>query len=127
MIFIYLFRWFKTFRIKHCISYLETSLLKKGYTYDLCFCKRIYTFYYIFQRGNPILKHIRNVPWQYGSIVPDYVMGVANCALFLRYDSFKFNNKVYILLHNLKNRECYCTHRGNRHTSIKSLHASCHL
>ncbi|CAG5118850.1 unnamed protein product [Candidula unifasciata] len=35
------------------------------------------------QRGNPILKSIRNVPWEYGHIVPDYVMGPANCALFL--------------------------------------------
>ena len=38
----------------------------------------------LLQRGNPILKHIRNVPWEYGSIIPDYVMGKANCALFLR-------------------------------------------
>ena len=28
----------------------------------------------LLQRGNPILKHIRNVPWEYGSIIPDYVM-----------------------------------------------------
>ncbi|BFZ02981.1 hypothetical protein BsWGS_06021 [Bradybaena similaris] len=35
------------------------------------------------QRGNPILKSIRNVTWEYGHIVPDYVMGQANCALFL--------------------------------------------
>ncbi|KAL5018301.1 hypothetical protein ScPMuIL_004023 [Solemya velum] len=35
------------------------------------------------QRGNPILKSIRNVPWEFGDIVPDYVMGQTNCALFL--------------------------------------------
>ncbi|CAH1791396.1 unnamed protein product [Owenia fusiformis] len=35
------------------------------------------------QKGNPILKHIRNVPWEYGEIIPDYVMGQATCALFL--------------------------------------------
>ncbi|XP_050392113.1 DNA excision repair protein ERCC-1 isoform X1 [Patella vulgata] len=35
------------------------------------------------QRGNPILKHIRNIPWEYGNIIPDYVMGQATCALFL--------------------------------------------
>ncbi|XP_052820044.1 DNA excision repair protein ERCC-1-like [Mya arenaria] len=35
------------------------------------------------QRGNPILKHIRNVPWEYAAIVPDYVIGRSNCALFL--------------------------------------------
>ncbi|GAB1601582.1 uncharacterized protein LOC115218575 [Argonauta hians] len=35
------------------------------------------------QRGNPILKGIRNVPWEFGNIVPDYEMGKACCALFL--------------------------------------------
>ncbi|XP_055875276.1 DNA excision repair protein ERCC-1-like [Biomphalaria glabrata] len=35
------------------------------------------------QRGNPILKSIRNIPWEYGNIIPDYVMGQSNCALFL--------------------------------------------
>ncbi|KAL8592379.1 hypothetical protein ACOMHN_044315 [Nucella lapillus] len=35
------------------------------------------------QRGNPILKFVRNVPWEFGNIVPDYVMGQSNCALYL--------------------------------------------
>lgn len=35
------------------------------------------------QRGNPILKFIRNVPWEFGEIVPDYLMGVSTCALYL--------------------------------------------
>ncbi|CAL8135499.1 unnamed protein product [Orchesella dallaii] len=35
------------------------------------------------QRGNPVLKHIRNVPWEYAEIVPDYVMGATTCALYL--------------------------------------------
>ncbi|XP_075437698.1 DNA excision repair protein ERCC-1 isoform X2 [Ascaphus truei] len=35
------------------------------------------------QRGNPLLKHIRNIPWEFGDIVPDYVMGEACCALYL--------------------------------------------
>lgn len=35
------------------------------------------------QRGNPIIKFIRNVPWEYGDIVPDYLMGQTTCALFL--------------------------------------------
>ncbi|NWV16945.1 ERCC1 protein, partial [Origma solitaria] len=35
------------------------------------------------QRGNPVLKFIRNVPWEFGDIVPDYVMGQSTCALFL--------------------------------------------
>ncbi|XP_068201476.1 DNA excision repair protein ERCC-1 isoform X2 [Palaemon carinicauda] len=41
------------------------------------------------QRGNPILKSIRNVPWEYGEIVPDYVMGATTCALFL---SLRYHN-----------------------------------
>ncbi|XP_063448815.1 DNA excision repair protein ERCC-1-like isoform X1 [Mytilus trossulus] len=35
------------------------------------------------QRGNPILKFVRNVPWEFGDIVPDYVMGQTTCALYL--------------------------------------------
>ncbi|XP_043284713.1 DNA excision repair protein ERCC-1 isoform X2 [Venturia canescens] len=35
------------------------------------------------QRGNPLLKYIRNVIWEYSDIVPDYVMGPNVCALFL--------------------------------------------
>lgn len=35
------------------------------------------------QEGNPVLKHIRNVRWQFTDIVPDYQMGAQTCALFL--------------------------------------------
>ncbi|CAK9824278.1 DNA excision repair protein ERCC-1 [Anthophora retusa] len=35
------------------------------------------------QKGNPLLKFITNVPWEYSEIVPDYVMGKTTCALFL--------------------------------------------
>jgi DNA excision repair protein ERCC-1 len=35
------------------------------------------------QDGNPVLKHIRNVRWQFADIVPDYQMGAQTCALFL--------------------------------------------
>ena len=30
-----------------------------------------------------MLQYIRNVPWEYGEIVPDYVLGSTTCALFL--------------------------------------------
>jgi hypothetical protein len=36
------------------------------------------------QKGNPVLKHIRCVPWEYADIIPDYQMGQTCCALFLR-------------------------------------------
>ncbi|ELU13340.1 hypothetical protein CAPTEDRAFT_166856 [Capitella teleta] len=35
------------------------------------------------QRGNPILKHIRNVAWEFGETVADYELGLTTCALFL--------------------------------------------
>ncbi|XP_033190978.2 DNA excision repair protein Ercc1 [Bombus vancouverensis nearcticus] len=35
------------------------------------------------QKGNPLLKFITNVPWEFSEIVPDYVMGKTTCALFL--------------------------------------------
>ncbi|XP_069089001.1 DNA excision repair protein ERCC-1 isoform X2 [Pleurodeles waltl] len=41
------------------------------------------------QRGNPILKFVRNVPWEFDDIVPDYVMGPTTCALFL---SLRYHN-----------------------------------
>lgn len=35
------------------------------------------------QRGNRILNYIRNVPFEFSSMVPDYLMGAQTCALFL--------------------------------------------
>ncbi|GFR40762.1 hypothetical protein Agub_g1374, partial [Astrephomene gubernaculifera] len=35
------------------------------------------------QQGNPVLKHIRNVRWQFADIVPDYQLGQNTAALFL--------------------------------------------
>lgn len=35
------------------------------------------------QRGNPLLKAIHNVTWEFAEIVPDYQMGQSSCALFL--------------------------------------------
>jgi len=44
------------------------------------------------QRGNPLLKSIVNVPWEYSdSIIPDYVVGRTTCVLYLslRYHMLK--------------------------------------
>ncbi|NWI13329.1 ERCC1 protein, partial [Crypturellus soui] len=41
------------------------------------------------QRGNPVLRFVRNVPWAFGDIVPDYVLGQSTCALFL---SLRYHN-----------------------------------
>lgn len=41
------------------------------------------------QKGNPLLRSIKNVPWEYDDIVPDYQMGRTVCALFL---SLRYHN-----------------------------------
>ncbi|XP_058059876.1 DNA excision repair protein ERCC-1 [Anopheles bellator] len=41
------------------------------------------------QRGNPLLKAIQNIPWEYDDIVPDYVVGTTACILFL---SLRYHN-----------------------------------
>ena len=35
------------------------------------------------QKGNPVLNGIKVVPWEYGDIQPDFVIGATACALFL--------------------------------------------
>ncbi|KAJ5812404.1 Mating-type switching protein swi10 [Penicillium riverlandense] len=35
------------------------------------------------QKGNPILSHIKLLPWEYADIPADYVVGATTCALFL--------------------------------------------
>ncbi|KAL4778375.1 restriction endonuclease type II-like protein [Aspergillus varians] len=35
------------------------------------------------QKGNPILNHIKYLPWEYADIPADYVIGGTTCALFL--------------------------------------------
>lgn len=35
------------------------------------------------QKGNPILNHIRSLPWEYSDTPADYILGVTTCALFL--------------------------------------------
>lgn len=42
------------------------------------------------QRGNPILKSITNIPWEFcDDIVPDYIVGATSCVLYL---SLKYHN-----------------------------------
>jgi len=42
------------------------------------------------QKGNPVLKCIHNVPWEYDSIIPDYELGRCACALYL---TVKYHNR----------------------------------
>ena len=50
------------------------------------FCTTLYNLdkENVFQKGNPVLKFIKSVPWEYDDIVPDYQMAPTRCALFLR-------------------------------------------
>lgn len=49
-----------------------------------------------------MLKHVRNVPWEMGDVIPDYILGPTTCALFLRYGfqlittSITSGTKLYI-------------------------------
>lgn len=49
------------------------------------------------QRGNPLLKHITSVPWEYDDIVPDYEVGKTICLLFL---SLRYHNLNPDYIHN---------------------------
>lgn len=49
------------------------------------------------QRGNPLLKSITNVTWEFEDIVPDYVVGRTACILFL---SLKYHNLNPDYIHN---------------------------
>lgn len=35
------------------------------------------------QDGNPVLRHIRNVRWKFADVIPDFVLGVNSCAVFI--------------------------------------------
>lgn len=35
------------------------------------------------QKGNPILNHVRSLPWEYSDTPADYIVGATTCALFL--------------------------------------------
>ncbi|KAL9597509.1 MAG: hypothetical protein Q9219_005091 [cf. Caloplaca sp. 3 TL-2023] len=35
------------------------------------------------QKGNPVLNNVRSLPWEYGDIPADFVLGATTCALFL--------------------------------------------
>lgn len=43
------------------------------------------------QRGNPLLKSITSVPWEFDDIIPDYEMGKTICALFLSLRYYNLN------------------------------------
>lgn len=50
------------------------------------------------QKGNPLLKHIRNVRWTFADIVCDYLLGQNSCALYLRFEFFPLSCS-YVFVH----------------------------
>jgi DNA excision repair protein ERCC-1 len=48
------------------------------------------------QRGNDVLKYIRNVPMAVSKMVPDYIMSTTTCALFL---SIKYHQLYPLYIH----------------------------
>ncbi|KAJ0015058.1 hypothetical protein Pint_19981 [Pistacia integerrima] len=38
------------------------------------------------QKGNPLLKYIRNVRWAFADVICDYLIGQNSCALYLRFE-----------------------------------------
>lgn len=46
------------------------------------------------QTNNPVLRCIRNVPWEYAEIVADYQLGSQTCCLFLRFGTLGLGCKV---------------------------------
>ncbi|CAF1484230.1 unnamed protein product [Rotaria magnacalcarata] len=51
------------------------------------------------QRGNPLLKHIRQVKWEYSDMIlggADYSMSRSSCALYLSLRYHQLNQKLYL-------------------------------
>ncbi|OAA70937.1 mating-type switching protein swi10 [Akanthomyces lecanii RCEF 1005] len=57
------------------------------------------------QRGNPVLTHIKSMPWEYSDIPADYVLGTTTCALFLSLKYHRLHPEyVYTRIRNLQGK-----------------------
>ncbi|KAI5369335.1 Putative ERCC1/RAD10/SWI10 family, RuvA domain 2, restriction endonuclease type II [Septoria linicola] len=57
------------------------------------------------QKGNPILDKIKSLPWEYGDIPADYVLGVTTCALFLSLKYHRLHPEyIYTRIKNLQGK-----------------------
>lgn len=85
------------------------------------------------QKGNPVLTYIKNVPWEYGDIVPDYVVGKTACALFLSLKYHRLHpeyiyNRVKLLGHSYILRILLVMVDIENHQSpLLELSKTCHL
>lgn len=57
------------------------------------------------QKGNPILNNIKSLPWEYGDIPADYVLGLTTCALFLSLKYHRLHPEyIYTRIKNLQGK-----------------------
>ncbi|KAF2771783.1 mating-type switching protein swi10 [Teratosphaeria nubilosa] len=57
------------------------------------------------QKGNPVLNNIKSMPWEYGDIPADYVLGVTTCALFLSLKYHRLHPEyIYTRIKNLQGK-----------------------
>ncbi|KAK5120598.1 hypothetical protein LTR85_006254 [Meristemomyces frigidus] len=57
------------------------------------------------QKGNPILNNIKSMPWEYGDIPADYVLGLTTCALFLSMKYHRLHPEyIYTRIKNLQGK-----------------------
>ncbi|KAK4902007.1 ssDNA endonuclease and repair protein rad10 [Elasticomyces elasticus] len=57
------------------------------------------------QKGNPILNNVKSMPWEYGDIPADYVLGVTTCALFLSLKYHRLHPEyIYTRIKNLQGK-----------------------
>ena len=57
------------------------------------------------QKGNPILNNIKSMPWEYGDIPADYVLGLTTCALFLSLKYHRLHPEyIYTRIKNLQGK-----------------------
>lgn len=57
------------------------------------------------QKGNPLLEKIKSLPWEYGDIPADYVLGVTTCALFLSLKYHRLHPEyIYTRIKNLQGK-----------------------
>ncbi|KAK4560522.1 ssDNA endonuclease and repair protein rad10 [Recurvomyces mirabilis] len=57
------------------------------------------------QKGNPVLNNIKSMPWEYGDIPADYVLGATTCALFLSLKYHRLHPEyIYTRIRNLQGK-----------------------
>ena len=57
------------------------------------------------QKGNPVLAAIKSLPWEWGDIPADYVLGLTTCALFLSLKYHRLHPEyIYTRIKNLQGK-----------------------